>query len=165
MVRKVFSLFLLLGFWAVLSGQEYYQPNTKYVNFTIERVPLISGGYFLQPGLALEAGVGFAFNGEQDSDGLSVRLGMDKYFRNDRLSPLAGGFLRFDINPNALEETYWEGSRMIIGGHAGLQYFLLKQLALAGRIGLELKLNSPKNGADSTTFSTFTSGLSIRFFF
>ncbi len=165
MVRKALLLCFLFAFPISLLGQEYFQTNSKYVNFTIERVPLIAGGYFLQPGLALEAGVGFAFNGEQDSDGISVRLELDKYFRNTQLTPFAGGFLRFDINPNAIGETYWEGSRMIIGAHAGLQYFLLKQLALAGRLGLELKLNSPKNGNDSTAFSTFTSGLSIRFYF
>jgi hypothetical protein len=146
-------------------AQDSLKANTKYVNFEINRVPIISGGYFLQDGLALEAGIVLAFDGEINSNGLGIKLGLDKYFSKAKLSPLAGGYVRFDINPNAFGGTSWKGSRIIFGGQWGLNYLVLDNLALAGTIGGELLLNSPKDDSNSSNLTSFTSGLKIRFFF
>ena len=149
----------------ISAGQDSLSVNSKYINFEFDRGPMISAGYFLQQGLALEAGIALAFDGEINSNGLGIRLGLDKYFTQTRLSPFAGGYVRFDINPNAFDATIWKGSRLIFGGHWGLNYFILKNLSLAGAIGGELALNSPKDLDNSSELSSFTSAIKIRFFF
>ena len=52
-----------------------------------------------------------------------------------------------------------------IQGHWGLNYFILNNLSLAGAIGGELALNSPKDLDNSTELSSFTYAIKIRFFF
>jgi hypothetical protein len=148
-----------------LFAQDPLSVGSKYIDFEINRMPFISGGYFLQDNFALEAGVGFAFDGEINSNGLGIKLGLDKYIGGDRLSPFVGGYSRFEINPNALGQTFWKGSRIIFGGHWGLNLFLLKNLSIAGSVGAEFQINSPKDEDSSSSFSTFTSGVKVRFFF
>ncbi len=156
------SLFLFLSNgW----GQDSLSAGNKYVNFEIHRSPFISGGYFIQNRLALQAGIGFSFNGDDDSNGLGIQLGLDKYLQAQRLSPLLGGYVGFDINPNAFGETGWKGSRLYVGGHWGLNLFLWNHFAAAGTLGLELVFNSPKRGDDFTVFSSLASGVKFRFFF
>jgi hypothetical protein len=165
-MKKVIIFFLLLLILpAITNAQDSLKANLKYINFEINRVPLISGGYFLQDGLALEAGIALAFDGESNSNGLGIKVGLDKYFSQAKLSPLAGGYVRFDINPNAFGATGWKGSRIIFGGQWGLNYMVFSNLAVAGTIGGELSLNSPKDDTNSSNLSSFTSGLKIRFFF
>jgi hypothetical protein len=158
----VIILVIIPGF---LFSQDSLLMNQKYVNFEINRTPFISAGYFLQDGLALEAGIGFAFDGEINSNGLGLRIGLDKYFGSTRLTPFAGGYVLFEINPNALSSASWEGSRLTFGGQWGLNYFVLDNLAIAGSIGGELLLNSPKDTGNSSKFTSFTSGIKFRFFF
>jgi len=148
-----------------LSAQDSLQMNQKYINFEINRTPFISAGYFLQNGLALEAGIGIAFDGEISSDGLGLKIGLDKYFGATRLTPFAGGYVLFEINPNALSSASWKGSRLTFGGQWGLNYFILDNFAIAGSIGGEFLLNSPKENDNSTKLTSFTSGLKFRFFF
>jgi len=153
---------LLPGF---LLSQDSLQMNQKYINFEINRTPFITAGYFLQDGLALEAGIGLAFDGEISSNGLGLKVGLDKYFGAARLTPFAGGYVLFEINPNALSSASWEGSRLSFGGQWGLNYFILDNLAIAGSIGGELLLNSPKNDSNSSKLTSFSSGIKFRFFF
>ncbi len=156
-------VFLMLpGF---LFAQDSLQMNQKYINFEINRTPFITAGYFLQDGLALEAGIGLAFDGEISSNGLGLKIGLDKYFGAARLTPFAGGYVLFEINPNALSTVNWEGSRLTFGGQWGLNYFVLDNFAIAGSIGGELLLNSPKEASNSTKLTSFTSGIKFRFFF
>jgi hypothetical protein len=42
---------------------------------------------------------------------------------------------------------------------------VLGNLSLAGTIGGEIALNSPKDAGNSSNLTSFTSGLKIRFFF
>ncbi len=159
-------MFIFLAVFPVyLSAQDSLLVNQKYINFEINRTPLISAGYFLQNGLALEAGIGLAFDGERDSNGLAIRIGLDKYFGTAALTPFAGGYVLFEINPDALSSAGWNGSRLTFGGQWGLNYFILDNLAIAGTIGGELLLNSPKDLDNSTKLTSFTSGLKFRFFF
>jgi hypothetical protein len=165
-MRPYFFVLTVLSLITIpLLAQDSLQINQKYINFEINRTPLISAGYFLQDQLALEAGIGLAFDGERDSNGLGIRLGLDKYFSSERLSPFAGGYVLFEINPDALASAGWKGSRITFGGQWGLNYFILKNLAVAGSIGGELLLNSPKDLDNSTKLTSFTSGLKFRFFF
>ena len=53
----------------LLIGQDSLSVNSKYINFEFDRGPMISAGYFLQQGLALEAGIALAFDGEINSNG------------------------------------------------------------------------------------------------
>ena len=153
---------LLPGF---LLSQDSLQMNQKYINFEINRTPFITAGYFLQDGLALEAGIGLVFDGEISSNGLGLKVGLDKYFGTTRLTPFAGGYVLFEINPNALSSASWEGSRLSFGGQWGLNYFILDNLAIAGSIGGELLLNSPKDVDNSSKLTSFSSGIKFRFFF
>lgn len=163
---KLISIFIWLIILPVLLfAQDPLTVDSKYINFEINQMPFISGGYFLQDNLVLEAGVGLSFDGEIKSNGFGIKLGLDKYTGNDRLTPFFGGYSRFEINPNSLEQTFWKGSRLIFGGHWGLNLFLLKNLSVAGSIGAELQLNSPKDDNSSSKLSTLTSGVKIRFFF
>jgi hypothetical protein len=165
MKRNIMFLAIILILPNFLIAQDSLKADTKYINFEIDRMPIISGGYFLQDGLALEAGIALGFNGENNSNGLGLKVGLGKYFSPNKLSPLAGGYVRFDINPNAFGATGWKGSRIIFGGQWGLNYMLLSNLSLAGTIGGELALNSPKDAGNSSNLTSFTSGLKIRFFF
>jgi hypothetical protein len=158
----IIALAILPGF---LFSQDSLRMNQKYINFEINRTPFLTAGYFLQDGLALEAGIGLAFDGEISSNGLGLKIGLDKYFGAARLTPFAGGYVLFEINPNALSTTSWEGSRLTFGGQWGLNYFILHNLAIAGSIGGELLLNSPKEESNSSKFTSFTSGIKFRFFF
>jgi hypothetical protein len=165
MKLSIWLMIVLVVCPGFLFAQDSLLMNQKYINFEINRTPFISAGYFLQDGLALEAGVGLAFDGEISSNGLGLRIGLDKYFGNNRLTPFAGGYVLFEINPNALSSTSWEGSRLTFGGQWGLNYFVLSNLAIAGSIGGEFLLNSPKEADNSTKLTSFTSGIKFRFFF
>ncbi len=165
-MKNLFRTFILLCVFPLfVFAQQPLEQGSKYINFEIDRTPLISGGYFIISGIALDAGIGLAFNGDVDANGLALRLGVDQYWGEGSLIPFYGGFLRFDVNPNALGSAGWKGSRFVLGGQWGISYFLLKQLAIAGSIGAELQLNSPENSGDSTNFTSFTSGLKVRFYF
>jgi len=165
-MKTGFHIFIcLLVLPVFLLAQDSLLVNQKYLNFEINRTPLISAGYFLQNRLALEAGIALAFDGERDSNGLGIRLGLDKYFGAAKLTPFAGGYVLFEINPDALSTAGWDGSRLTFGGQWGLNYFILNNLAIAGTIGGELLLNSPKDQDNSTKLTSFTSGLKFRFFF
>jgi hypothetical protein len=165
MSRYFMLIIMVICCHMVVMAQKPYQMGTKYLNFEIEKMPFIGGGYFLQDELALEAGVGLAFIEEVNSNGLGLRLGLDKYQTGDRLSTFWGGYIKFEINPNALSQTNWKGSRLGLGGHLGLNLLILENFSVAGTLGGELFLNSEKDGDDSTNFSTFTSGLKARLFF
>ncbi len=159
------SILLLFIFPILLFAKEPLDAGSKFLNFEINRATLISGGYFLQDWLVIQAGIGFAVNRETETNGFAVKLGVDQYLDAGKISPFAGGYVRFDINPDAFGETYWEGSRFVFGGHWGLTYFLLQDLSITGTIGTEFQFNSPKNMDSSTNFTTFTSGVQIRFYF
>jgi hypothetical protein len=162
------NLWLFIIPWLFISNgitQDSLLVGNKYLNFEINSTPFISGAYFLRDMLALEAGVGFSFNGENDSNGLGIRLGLDKYLQARRLSPFAGGYVKFEINPNALEQAGWKGSRLSLEGHWGLNLFLFQNFSAAGTLGAELIFNSPKEGDDSTTLASMTSSIKFRFFF
>lgn len=157
------SIFLCIPAWS--RAQDQMQMNTVYVNFELDRTPLISGGYFLRDELALEVGAGLAFNGEKDSNGLAIQIGMDKYMRGDNLFPFMGGFTRFEINPNALNRASWKGSRFLFGGRFGLAVMTVKNLAVAGAVGGEFQFNSPDQGDSSLNFFSFSSSVQLRLFF
>ena len=161
-------VWLLINTFLLISDgvtQDSLLAGDRYLNFEMNRTPFISGAYFLQNGLALEAGIGLSFNGENDSNGLGIRLGLDKYLQVSRLAPLLGGYVKFEINPDALELAGWEGSRLSLGGHWGLNLFIFRNFAAAGTLGAELIFNSPKEGDDSTTLTSMTSSIKFRFFF
>ncbi len=150
---------------SVTSAQDSLKANTRYLAIEISRMPFITGGYFLQDLLALEAGVGIIFDGESDRNGLGVRLGLDKYFGHARVAPLAGGFVMFEINPGAFQRERQQGSRLTLGGHWGLNMMLLEYFSLAGKVGAEIILASPKEGDNAATLTSFSSGIQFRFFF
>jgi len=164
---RQFSLVVLIFLFVpiFLLAQSSLPTGSKYINFEIDRTPIISGGYFLQNGLALEGGVGIAFNGEMESNGMALRVGLDKYLKQEQASPFIGGYARFDINPNALYTPGWKGSRLSLGGQLGLNFFVIKRLAIAGAVGGEIQLNSPKNRDSSINLVSFTSGVKLRYFF
>ncbi len=163
-MRNILILIFMIIFFSFLPAQDSLEVNSTYLNFEINRTPFISGGYFLQNLVALEAGVGFTLDGESNDNGLGIRLGVDRYFTQARISPFAGGYILFEINPNVFGETGWDGSRLSFGGHWGVNIFVLKNIALAGKVGLELQLNSPKEGDNSTTFTSMTSAIQLRMF-
>lgn len=165
MKRHVAGILLILCLPVFLFAEEPLEMSSKYLGVTMNPSPIISGGYFLQKNLALEAGVGFAFSGEENANGLAIRLGLDKYLGKGHLVPFLGAFTRFDINPNAVNNADWKGSRLTLGGHWGLNYFIFEQLSVAATFGAQLQMNSPKNKNSSTNFSSFTSGIQLRFFF
>jgi len=76
-----------------------------------------------------------------------------------------GGYVMFEINPNALETAGWEGSRISLEGHWGLNLFIFQNFAAAGTLGGELIFNSPEDRDDSTTLTSLTSSIKFRFFF
>ena len=94
MKKIMFAFFLLFPGWVVVMGQSQFQAEKKYLNFEIKTTPYITGGYFLQDRLALEAGIGLAFMGENDTNGFGLRIGLDKYFPAERLSPFFGKLLQ-----------------------------------------------------------------------
>ena len=165
MKKNVWLLFTALLLVSNGVTQGYLSAGDRYLSFEMNHTPYISGAYFLQNSLALEAGVGLSFNGESDSDGLGIRLGLDKYLQVRQLSPLLGGYVKFEINPDALEQSGWQGSRLTLGGHWGLNLFIFQNFAAAGTLGAELIFNSPKQGDDSTTLTSMTSSIKFRFFF
>lgn len=165
MKKNVWLLIIALLFISNGIAQDSLLAGSKYLNFEINNTPFISGAYFLQNLLALEAGIGFSFNGESDSNGLGIRLGLDKYLQAKRLSPLLGGYVKFEINPDALQEAGWNGSRLSLEGHWGLNLFIFQNFSAAGTLGAELIFNSPKEGDDSTTLTSMTSSIKFRFFF
>jgi hypothetical protein len=156
-------IFILLCCAGAMS-QPPFQANQKYLSFEINTTPYLTGGYFLQDKLALQAGVGFAFMGENNNNGFGFSLGLDLYSPGEPLTTFWGGYVKYEINPNALNETIWEGSRLSLGGHWGVNIFVVKNFAVAGTVGLEFQLNSPKDLDNSTNLTTFTSGLKARLF-
>jgi hypothetical protein len=162
-IVRMIVVFIFLFYTGVMS-QPPFQANQKYLSFEITTTPYLSGGYFLQDKLALEAGIGLAFMGEDNSNGFGLSLGLDMYSPGEPLTTFWGGNVKYEINPNALDEAFWEGSRLSLGGHWGVNIFVVKSFAVAGIIGLEFQLNSPKDVDNSTNLTTFTSGLKARLF-
>lgn len=165
MKRGILFLTFLLLLPAVGQAQIPTQAGNKYVEFELQTSPFLSGGYFLKDNLALSAGVALALNGELNSNGFSLRLGMDRYLSNARLAPVVGGYARFDINPNSLGSASYKGALFVLGGYWGLNYFLLPNLAVGGNLGGEFQFNSPKNADSSVNLLTITSAIRIKFFF
>jgi len=166
-MRNGILLALFALFFVSYTGfsQEPFQAGQKYIQVSVEKSPTIAGGYFLSSNTALHVGFSFRANGEISSTGLGIQLGMDKYLQNKDLTPFMGGTLKFEINPVAYGGSFWEGSRITLNGYWGLNYFPFKNLSLAGRVGGELQINSPKFLEDSINLGTFTSSVEIRFYF
>lgn len=165
-MKQILFVLLVAGFLpALLTAQPATQAGNKYVELELQSSPFISGGYFLKPQLALSAGVAVAFNGELESNGFSLRLGMDRYLSTAKLTPVLGGYARFDINPNSLGSAGYKGAMFILGGYWGLNYFVLPNLAVGGNLGGEFQFNSPENADSSVNLLTITSGIRIKFFF
>ena len=77
MSKLFISIVVVLIAPLILFAQDPLSVSSKYLDFEINRIPFISGGYFLQDNFALEAGVGVAFDGEINSNGLGIKLGLD----------------------------------------------------------------------------------------
>ncbi|MFZ0390505.1 MAG: hypothetical protein WAN36_08590 [Calditrichia bacterium] len=171
-MNKIWTVYLfVIAFCVTLQAQDRgalvapFEEGSTYLGFEVDRSPLISGGYFLRPQLALNGAFGLALNGQQNSNGFSLKFGLDSYTNSRKIAPFVGGYTRFDINPNAFGWTAWEGSRFLIGGHWGLHLQLMDELAVSGTIGGELQLNSPEQGDNSTNLVSFRSGLNLRYYF
>ncbi|GAB4336252.1 MAG: hypothetical protein Kow0037_17230 [Calditrichia bacterium] len=162
---KALVMILLLAIAMALPAQNFFEQNSRYINVEVDRTPIVSGGMFLQDMLALEVGAGLASDGNSDTQGLMLQMGLDKYWGQGKLSTYVGGKTRFDINPVAFGNTGWKGSQLHLMGHWGVNYFILKQFSLAFDVGGELLLNSPKDRDSYSNFATFTSGIKFRFFF
>lgn len=49
------------------------------------------------------------------------------------------------INPVAYVAEGYKGSQIILDGHWGIHLFVIKGLAIAGKLGLEVVFDSPKD--------------------
>lgn len=160
---------LILFFLVALAGggmaQNYFESGNKYVSFEVNRSPVISGGYFFGDRSAINMGIVLHVNGQQETTGFGLQMGFDRYMRFAVLTPFWGGGARFSINPVAFTDEGYKGSQIILDGHWGIHLFLIKGLAIAGKLGLEVVFDSPKDNDTTVSFRTFSSGLEIRFFF
>jgi hypothetical protein len=161
--------FMALLFLFVLTfsglGQNYFQGGNKYVSFEVSRSPAISGGYFFDDRSAVNMGIILHANGQKKTTGFGLQLGFDRYMRFAVLTPFFGGGVRFSINPNAYGGESYKGTQIILDGHWGIHLFVIKGLAIAGKIGGEVVFDTPKKQDTTISFKTFSSGLEIRFFF
>jgi hypothetical protein len=146
-------------------GQNYFQSGNKYAGFEVNRSPVISGGYFFNDRSAINVGFILHANGQQKTTGFGLQLGFDRYMRFAVLTPFFGGGMKFSINPNAYGGENYKGTQFILDGHWGIHLFVIKGLAIAGKIGGEIVFDTPKNTDTTISFKTFSSGLEIRFFF
>ncbi|HTN44399.1 MAG TPA: hypothetical protein VMN77_11450 [Nitrospiria bacterium] len=132
----------------------------------------ISGRYFLGSDLALLAGAGFshASNNDSTSD-YSLTAGIRKYFKKTDLAPFVGGIVSFrrnDIIVSAPGGNDVESEKTYsIDGVGGLEYFFAKQVSVEAQVGIGLSSihNVDGTGDDQTQFGTFSSGITVNFYF
>lgn len=162
-----YSLILFLTIASIMPGmgQNYFQSGNKYASFEVSKSPAIRGGYFFSDRSAVNLGIILHANGQIETTGFGLQLGFDRYTRFAVLTPFFGGGISYSINPNAYDGEDYKGSQIVLDAHWGIHLFVIKGLAIAGKLGAEVIFDSPKNSDTTVSFKTFSSGLEIRFFF
>ena len=164
-MRYALILFLLIVSTQRGMGQNYFQSGNKYASFEVSKSPAIRGGYFFSDRSAINLGIILHVDGQQATTGFGLQLGFDRYTRFAVLTPFFGGGISYSINPNAFGGESYKGSQVVLDGHWGIHLFVIKGLAIAGKLGAEIIFDSPKDRDSTVSFKTFSSGLEIRFFF
>ena len=164
-MKRTLALLCLLTLTFTGWGQNYFQSGNKYASFEVSRSPAISGGYFFNDRSAVNMGIILHANGQEKTTGFGLQVGFDRYTRFAVLTPFFGAGMKFSINPNAFGGEDYKGTQFILEGHWGIHLFVIKGLAIAGKIGGEVVFDTPKNSDTTISFKTFSSGLEIRFFF
>jgi hypothetical protein len=163
----VFSVLITAG---TASAENSLKTGAKALSFgiidsdTIE----VSGRLFVDNDLAVLGGIGFALhdNDESTTD-YSLSAGIRKYLAKSDLAPFVGGILSYSrdefvvgAGPTASTESE---KTLELAGVFGVEYFFAKQVSAEAQIGL--RISDTKNGADETTIGTFSSGVTVNFYF
>ncbi|MBI3812596.1 MAG: hypothetical protein HY283_10430 [Nitrospirae bacterium] len=133
----------------------------------------ISGRLFVNNDVAVLAGVGLDHktNDETTTD-YSLSGGVRKYLGKADLAPFFGvnaSFSRREVIVAAFPAgTDVESERTFgLDGVFGLEYFFARQVSAEAQVGVELSSihNVNGSGADVTEFGTFSSGVTVNFYF
>lgn len=120
---------------------------------------MISGRYLLQDNLAVLAGFGLNFRG-QDDDGTDVALmgGIRHYLNTSSFAPFVGGYLE--------HHRYNDGNSKVtrLIGEFGAEYFLARQFSIEGSIGLGYTLQD-EEAEDVSRLGTQRSAISVNYYF
>jgi hypothetical protein len=149
------------------------QTGAKALSFGVANGDIeISGRYFLGSDLAILAGAGFSYASNNDSTtDYSLTAGIRKYFKKTDLAPFVGGIVSFRRNDIIVPSgggTDVESERTFeIDGVGGLEYFVAKQVSVEAQVGIGLSSihNVDGTGDDQTQFGTFSSGITVNFYF
>jgi hypothetical protein len=133
------------------------------------------GKYYTSDNSAIRAGISFgydaetAFSGDEDQDKakfsesyFALALGLEKRIGSDRVQAFYGPSFGVGIASESEKYTYGDGATtgdllklkygstlsVAIGGFAGVEYFLTKNVALGTEIGLGLNFSSTGKGTE-----------------
>jgi len=149
------------------------QTGAKALSFGVANGDIeISGRYFLQSDLAILAGAGFSYASNNDSTtDYSLTAGIRKYIKKTDLAPFVGGVVSFRRNdiivPSGGGTDVESEKTFAIDGVGGLEYFVAKQVSVEAQVGIGLSSihNVDGTGDDQTQFGTFSSGITVNFYF
>lgn len=127
----------------------------------------LTGRYFLQDALAALLRFGFQFEstdvGPDDNSGTSWRLGLGvrHYYSQEDFAPMAGIDLDYVADYDPIVDDDDNGFDLAVYG--GAEYFIHRRVSVEGKVGLLVTDRS--NGADRTTFGSFTSSVGVTGYF
>ena len=136
------------------------------LNITTQDNFLINGKYFIEKDMAVLGGFGLGIaGGDAKGTDISLLAGVRKYLKTSDFVPFVGGRLQHVTTNDSNDTT------LIITAEAGVEYFVVKQLSIEGRIDFGYRsreFDSPILGVRTTKVVNFGSGaaaLSANFYF
>jgi hypothetical protein len=130
----------------------------------------ISGRYFLEPDVALTAGMGFQVNtGDLDGTYWSFNVGVRKYLREQDFAPFIGGqfsYISYNASLPYPVGTYADYKAYEFDGIVGFEYFFANQVSIEGSVGLAFGHGTNNASNASTTYlGTRSFGIMANFYF
>lgn len=158
----VLLFFLSLGLAQDSVSTENAQSGTKFLQIDMDMKPYVDAGMHLVDRFYLIGTLGF-YKGENDT---YFRLGgglMGFVKQQKSIDFFIGTRFIFEINPSVVYGGLLD-SRMTLNGFAGGWLHLTKNIALDGRVNLNLNFNHYPNN-DTVEFGIITSALGVVFLF
>jgi hypothetical protein len=167
-------LFVVIGFGLVTavtaSAENDLRTGAKALSFGIvdNRGIEISGRLFVNNDLAVLGGIGLAHtsNDESTTD-FSLSAGIRKYLAKSDLAPFVGGVLSFSRNGFETPAGVESEKTFEVAGVFGAEYFFAKQVSAEAQAGLGISdiKNVSGSDKDATRIGTFSSGVTVNFYF
>lgn len=174
-ITKSFLIILMIGLTTAgaASAENSLAAGAKGLSFGLTDGQIeVSGRFFTAADLAVLAGFGFSVgsNDETTTD-YALSLGLRKYLSKADFAPfvaLMASYQRDEFVVASGPNTRTESERTLaVDGDFGAEYFFSKQVSAEAQVGIGLSdvHNIGGTGVDESQFGTFSSGVTVNFYF